>query len=729
MDEIENDRPIWFVGAQWDGEDQMTRFIAEGIWANGYHDKYQSEVKAMRPGDRIVIKSSYTRKHGLPFEGNGHFASVMAIKATGTITENLGDGRTVHVDWKPVKEYREWYFYTSQKTVWKIQADKWTSKGLVDFTFNEVPQEYDRFRNAPYWRERFGDQAKETLFPWTTFYEEFAEKLLEFKDDRSPLIAGIKELGTRNDKLSYLTDQFDDDSSGLMRDICPFTFMGIFNRSITSENRTVLAQELGKIIGVELDAPTSFESIPVLNNQKSWFFGWQKLRKPDDIDHLWDVFAAARHFTQSDDPYARLVFINAFDSALNVKQTAWNLTTGLFWSNPWDFATLDGQSRAYISDKLGMPVPRNTKKFPYDGDNYLKLIDALSQRFEEDDYPVHNFPELSYRAYEASAEDPAFVEDPEDPAGDLIDQSEDEGAITAPPPDPYSIKDLMQDGCFLPEAQVARILGRLREKKNLILQGPPGTGKTWLAKRLAYALMGEKASSRVRAVQFHPNLSYEDFVRGWRPTGEGKLTLSEGVFMEVVHAAIASPQEKFVIVIEEINRGNPAQIFGELLTIIEAGKRTPEAALELCYPDSDGKRRPVHVPENLYLIGTMNIADRSLALVDLALRRRFAFVTLEPQLGNAWRDWVVENGGVDSALVDDIKARMQALNADISNTFGRQFKIGHSYVTPVRTLESGGTRDWFRDVAETEIGPLLEEYWFDQPSQAEDALKRLLQGW
>jgi len=271
----------------------------------------------------------------------------------------------------------------------------------------------------------------------------------------------------------------------------------------------------------------------------------------------------------------------------------------------------------------------------------------------------------------------------------------------------------------------------LRAKKNLILQGPPGTGKTWLAKRLAFALMGEKDPNRIRAVQFHPNLSYEDFVRGWRPTGDGKLALADGVFMEAIIAARKAPSAKFVVVIEEINRGNPAQIFGELLTLLEAGKRTPSEALELCYPDADGKRRPVHIPENLYVIGTMNIADRSLALVDLALRRRFAFVGLEPRLGTTWRNWVVEACGVESALVADIEHRITELNDKIAADarLGRQFQIGHSYVTPAHRLEPGDTRKWFRQLVATEIGPLLDEYWFDAPAEAEQAITRLTQGW
>lgn len=150
--------------------------------------------------------------------------------------------------------------------------------------------------------------------------------------------------------------------------------------------------------------------------------------------------------------------------------------------------------------------------------------------------------------------------------------------------------------------------------------------------------MGQRDDSKVRAVQFHPNLSYGDFIRGWRPVGDGKLTLVDGPFVEMIKAAAKDPTSRHVVVIEEINRGNPAQIFGEMLTLLEVDKRTPNEALELSYKRSDGER--VFIPDNLYVIGTMNIADRSLALVDLALRRRFAFIDLEPTLGKPWHDWV-----------------------------------------------------------------------------------------
>jgi 5-methylcytosine-specific restriction protein B len=347
---------------------------------------------------------------------------------------------------------------------------------------------------------------------------------------------------------------------------------------------------------------------------------------------------------------------------------------------------------------------------------------------------VHSFPELSLASWQFKDATPAPQEGevtPDMADDDSGDELAAEVVQSQAPIVPYSLADITRDGCFMSEPELEQLLDRLRTKKNLILQGPPGTGKTWLAKRLAFALMGQKDESKVRAVQFHPNLSYEDFVRGWRPTGEGKLTLADGVFMEAIKAAKKEPAAKFVVVIEEINRGNPAQVFGELLTLLEAGKRTPSEALELCYPDADGVRRPVHIPENLHVVGTMNIADRSLALVDLALRRRFAFVSLEPRLGPAWRNWVVSACGVDEALASGIERRMAELNEQIAADarLGKQFRIGHSYVTPVHRLDAGSTRRWFQQVVETEIGPLLEEYWFDSPEEARQATTRLLQGW
>jgi len=727
----------WFVGASYGGtDDQMPRFLAEGIWENGYDDKLLDVVRSMRPGERIAIKSSYTRKHGLPFDSRGRTVSVMGIKAVGTITENLNDGKRVKVDWAKVEPVREWYFYTHRATIWRVLPGEWMNDALIAFAFDGKPQDVDRFRNEPYWRERYGAISPEKQrFEWTDFYEAVAEKLLVHADDRTPLIEGIHEIASRVPGLTYLQDKFPDGTSGPLRDICPFTTMGTFNRSMTDANRKTIAGELAKLLGVTVPVPPSFEGIPVLNNQRSWFFAYADKRGAGDIDALWKVFVAASKMVDGDQLDTRDAFIRAYDEATQVWGVAWNLSTGLYWAHPWEFLTLDSQSRHYINKRLGLNVAISGQQGPCDGRAYLKLLDDLRSRFGEDDYPVHSFPDLSLASW--MYKDPVDEPVPADDDGTkATGEQETEGEVreafqVAAPIVPYSVEDILKDGCFLEWAEIDRLLDRLRTKKNLILQGPPGTGKTWLAKRLAFALMGQKDDSKIRAVQFHPNLSYEDFVRGWRPTGEGKLSLADGVFMEAIKAASKDPSSKFVVVIEEINRGNPAQIFGELLTLLEAGKRTPSEALELCYPDADGKRRPVHIPENLYVVGTMNIADRSLALVDLALRRRFAFVGLEPRLGQVWRDWVVNECAVEPGLVADIERRIAELNDQIAADprLGKQFRIGHSYVTPAHRLEAGDTKKWFQQVVETEIDPLLDEYWFDAPDEAQKAIARLTQGW
>ena len=728
----------WFVGASFEyTDDQTERFLSQGLWEiRNPSDKEMALVRSMRPGERIAIKAAYTRKHGLPFDNRGRTVSVLGIKAIGTILDNPQDGERVQVQWLPTEEVREWYFYTFRATIWRVIPGDWMNDALIAFAFDKQLQDVDRFRNEPYWRERFGSSLSDKQrFQWTDFYEAVAEKLLTYADDRTPLIKGIHEIGSRLPGLGYLQDRFPDGTSGPLRDICPFTTMGTFNRSMTDANRKTIASELAKLLGVTVPVPPSFEGIPVLNNQRSWFFAYANKRGASDIDTLWKVFVAAHSMVEDDQPETRDAFIQAYDEATQVWGVAWNLSTGLYWTHPWEFPTLDSQSRYYINKRLGLNVAISGQQGPCDAGSYLKLVDDLRARFSEDGYPVHSFPELSLESWTYKDPDDELVSsgDAED---DVAEEQVTVSAVreafqVAAPIIPYSVEDILKDGCFLARSEINILLDRLRAKKNLILQGPPGTGKTWLAKRLAFALMAQKDDSKVRAVQFHPNLSYEDFVRGWRPTGEGKLSLADGIFMEAIKAASNDPSSKFVVVIEEINRGNPAQIFGELLTLLEAGKRTPSEALELCYPDADGKRRPVHIPENLYVIGTMNIADRSLALVDLALRRRFAFVGLEPRLGPVWRDWVVKECAVDPVLVEDIEQRFSKLNDQIAADarLGKQFRIGHSYVTPAHRLEPGDTKKWFRQVVETEIGPLLDEYWFDAPDEAQKAIARLTQGW
>jgi 5-methylcytosine-specific restriction protein B len=464
----------WFVGAMWDEGDQMQRFMQDGIWQNGYEDKFTDQVQGMLEGDRIAIKASFSRKHGLPFDNKGQVVSVMRIKAIGTVTSNHGDGRTVDVAWDTDFAARDWFFYTYRSTITRARVeDEVLARRLVAFAFDGAQQDYAFFMAQPYWRDRF----------------------------------------LAND------DGLDDESEEAE---------GTENEAVSSTSAS------------------------------------------------------------------------------------------------------------------------------------------------------------------------------------------------------YGVADIVAEGCFVPEADLQAMLLRWQSKKNLVLQGPPGTGKTWLAKRLGKALIGDKSprDEQLRMVQFHPALSYEDFVRGYRPGGDGKLTLTDGVFLQVVEAARFQPDVDHVLIIEEINRGNPAQVLGEILTLIESSKRNKDAAMELAYPRRLGER--VYVPENLYVIGTMNVADRSLALVDLALRRRFAFVSLVPSLNAAWEHWCLAKG-MEVADIAHIRTQMDALNQEIAQdrALGAQFQIGHSYVTPHDAVADA--QAWFADVVHSEIGPLLHEYWFDAPERADAAIAKLLQ--
>ena len=293
---------------------------------------------------------------------------------------------------------------------------------------------------------------------------------------------------------------------------------------------------------------------------------------------------------------------------------------------------------------------------------------------------------------------------------------------------PYSIADLIASGVFLTEEELEQILERLQAKKAMILQGPPGVGKTFIGRKLPYVLMKEIDNDRLEMVQFHQSYSYDDFVRGYRPVPgkAGSFILQNGIFYDFCQKAINDPDREYVFIIDEINRGNLSQIFGELLMLIEPDKRGPEFALPLAYRTEDEPH--FFVPHNLYLIGLMNVADRSLAMVDYAMRRRFVFITLKPKYDSElFRQWLAERG-MEADLLQLIVERMTGLNREIRGDplLGENYELGHSFFLPKGDNFSGLDKNWYRRVMRTEIIPLLKEYWFDNPRRAEEAEKRLL---
>ena len=188
MSPVVNDQSVWFVGASYNStNDQTQRFLSEGIWDTGFDDeKIHEQVKLMKVGERIAIKSTYVKKHGLPFDNKNEFVSVMAIKAIGEITENPNDGRQLKVSWTKVAPFREWYFYTSRRTIWRVSAGEWSKNALIEFTFENATQDFELFLQAPYWHDRYSKPDLKSRFAWTKFYEAVGEKLLAYKQDRKP---------------------------------------------------------------------------------------------------------------------------------------------------------------------------------------------------------------------------------------------------------------------------------------------------------------------------------------------------------------------------------------------------------------------------------------------------------------------------------------------------------------------------------------------------------------
>lgn len=270
--------------------------------------------------------------------------------------------------------------------------------------------------------------------------------------------------------------------------------------------------------------------------------------------------------------------------------------------------------------------------------------------------------------------------------------------------DAYTKSDFL-DEVYMTEKRYENLVAVLRDKKNIILQGAPGVGKTFAARRLAWSMMGEQDDSRIEFVQFHQNYSYEDFMMGYKPVEDG-FELKYGVFYRFCQKAANQPDKEFFFIIDEINRGNMSKIFGELLMLIEKDYRGTKATLAY-------NGLSFSVPKNLYIIGMMNTADRSLAMIDYALRRRFSFFEMEPEFDS--EGFIHYQNGLNNETLNELISKVKDLNHEIAldKSLGKGFCIGHSYFCGRDIC----TDEWMHSIVDYDILPMLSEYWFDDPNK------------
>lgn len=552
------------------------------------------------------------------------------------------------------------------------------------------------------------DELKMPEDSWVPFHLEVGKKLIEGewwsqhrRDDLERRIR-LAVASTPNLSSSDVDERWSPD---------PFSLYLAFNLRTSPAVNRIPAYEVVKEL-FEIDAEVPSEHHEATGYGVMGRFG--NRLGTTEIESLWEFFRLAHGEDPIDDPDVAPLFVELFDQLIEPEYCSGlrgpKVSYWLYWIDPTRYIYAEQLQKLGILNDLGL------RKDAIDGKGYVGALAAARQLAAKCDRPL-----LDLNRWGTTRDSLGIGQS----NGGTATRTTDTVGFA-----PYSINGMLDDGVFFERDVLERILDRFRDKQNLILQGPPGVGKTFVSRRFAYALMGERADDRVVNVQFHQSYSYEEFVRGYRPdTNEDRQLIFEskdGAFLKLCERAREDKGKKYVMIIDEINRGNLSRVFGELLSLVENDKRGDEFKVTLAGGEE------FSVPENVYILGTMNLADRSLAGMDYAMRRRFAFVTLEPQFGekgDEFKKWL-RRREVPEGMITRIDDRMSALNEVIAGdaSLGRNFAVGHSYFCDIADGDEGDWEGWYREIVETEIRPLLEEYWFDDLKKADEEVEPLLDG-
>lgn len=715
------------IGWDFDGADiaTMSREQVEAAYASTHPEDSKQKVAAnvgqvfrfahaMAPGDTVVMYDPAVRLY--------HIGAIDGPCQPVADTEGVTYARSV--TWAKTAP-RDALTQTSKNSLGGIQTLFAISEGVMADLEAAATRRATTSAGTPY--------AVDGDFAWVVFYSELADRLLPYKDDRGALIEKLQALyANLNMKLPKL------DSDDIPVDIDPYTVFGLFNKGISLANRIKIARALGRALGVNAQPPTVFPGTPLLNNLNATFYLFvdDHRRGDHDIDNLWRMFEAQLALARTDNAHTRAEFVTAYNDAIEQVGLSWKLSMGLFWARPLRFINLDSRSRWFMGDMalagtaLAQVTPKEKSAPIHDGAAYLAICDTALTQLGGEACPCASLPELSHAAFLEServnkekkeaakaAEEAAQENALGDADVETASPSPNAPAAPAGSKEPTSLpvgdlplygKEDFLEEAFMDEEGYDALVGVLEAKKNIVLQGAPGVGKTFIAKRLAYSIMGVKDSARVQMVQFHQSYSYEDFIEGYRPCADG-FKLEQGAFYRFCKRAEVDPDNDYFFIIDEINRGNLSKIFGELFMLIENDKRGSRNKLQLLY-----SHEPFYVPANVYIIGMMNTADRSLAVLDYALRRRFAFFDLQP--GFASDGFTAYRESLGSDTFDRLVACVKRLNATIAadDSLGEGFCIGHSYFCGLSADSATGTK--LAAIVEYELIPMLREYWFDEPS-------------